>query len=188
MVPEYAVFTPGQVPCEHLVMAPLGNGDHLLCWLPPVPCTQCWDRFMNMVRTEMEYVFDRCRDRVWRCQIPADDDPCRGEWHRPVGSRIGAFGDEAAAFVIETPRATLVIATDALWGGRGRMLRDRWSEVAISAERRELDEALKAGLVVRGEMFFRARFFEYLVPLGSGQWGVPLIERGLADLLEGVPA
>ncbi len=187
VTPGYAVLDSSQTPCEHMVIATLGNGDRLPCWVPPVPCSRCWGRFVSMVTTEMEYVFDRCRDRVWRCRIPADDDPCRGEWHRPVGSRIGAFGD-AGAFVIETPRETLVVATHALWGGRGRMLRDRWSQVDVSTERHQLDEALEAGAVVRAEMFFRPRFFDHLFALGPDQWGVPLIERGLADLLEGVPA
>jgi hypothetical protein len=141
-----------------------------------------------MVISESEHVFDRCRDRVWLCRIPADDDPCRGSWHLPVGSRIGSCGDRAAAFVIETPRETVVVSTDALWGGRGRMLRGRWSELAISTVRNQLDETLKARLVVRAEMFFRPKFFEYLVALGPGRWGVPLIEKDLADLLEGVPA
>ena len=62
VVPEYAVFTPGQVPCEHLVMAPLGNGDHLPCRRLPAPCDRCWDRFVSMVTIEVESVLDQRRD------------------------------------------------------------------------------------------------------------------------------
>jgi len=37
-------------------------------------------------------------------------------------------------------------------------------------------------------MFYRVRFYEYLVALGPDQWAVPLTYKDLADLLERVPA
>jgi hypothetical protein len=188
VVPGYAVRDRSDVPCEHLVTVPLPNGDQLPCWEPPEPCVRCSGRFFGMVTSESEYVFDRCHDRAWSCRIPADDDPCRGTWHLPVGTRIRAFGEKAAAFVIETPRETVVVATHPLWGGRGRMLRERWSQVAVAHQRDRLGQALDAGVVTRAEMFFRPRFFDYLVPLGPGRWGVPLVEEAFAALMEGVAA
>jgi hypothetical protein len=37
-------------------------------------------------------------------------------------------------------------------------------------------------------MFYRAGFYKHLVPLGPGNWGVPLMDVELVELLERVPA
>ena len=34
----------------------------------------------------------------------------------------------------------------------------------------------------RAEMFYRPRFFEYLVQVGIEEWGVPLLSAELAEL------
>ena len=118
-------------------MALLGNGDSLPCWVLPVPCDRCWERFANMVSVEMEHVLDRCQDRrAFVYKAPASDDVARGRWHNFVGARVKAFGKDAAAFVIELPTETRFVATHGLWGGPGRMLRQNWAEVPVDGAHR----------------------------------------------------
>ncbi len=182
--PAYAVLGPSDdLLCEHIVAAPTPDGDWLPCYRLPEPCDRCWDRFATMVRTEVKYVLERCgTEPAWVCRMPADDDPFRGRWHLPVGSRVRAHGTDAGAFVVEMPNETFLASTHGLWGGPGRMLRERWLEVPIEAVRIELAASLDARLVGRAEMFYRARFFEHLFPLGPNEWGVPLSDTELEGM------
>jgi hypothetical protein len=189
VVPNYALLGPLDASCEHIVMAPMPNGDRLLCYKLPEWCAPCGDRFTGMVTTEMDHILDRCpNQRAWVCRIPADDDPFRGRWHLPVGARARAHGQDAAAFVVEVPDETRVVSTHGLWGGHGRMLRQRWLETPIDDVRRDVEDALAGRSVARAEMFFRWRFYEHIIPIGAGEWGLPLVESGLLDLLERVAA
>lgn len=187
MVPLYALLDRSEVPCPHLVMAQVGNGDSIPCYRLPEPCSRCWPRFELMLRTEAEFVLERCdQGKAWLCRVPADDDPFRGQWHLAVGSRLRAFGSDAAACALETLDMTVIISSHPLWGGSGRMLRSRWQQVDVGAVRRELDDLLEVHAVSRAEPFYRPRF-NYLVPVGpGGQWGVPLLEAGFLERAERV--
>jgi len=186
---SYAVLDPFQAFCEHIVMAPVSNGDNLLCYRLPVPCDRCWGRFFIMVLDEMENVLDCCQgQRAFVYKVPASDDVARSRWHNFVGARVNAFGQSAAAFVVEVPGETRVVATHGLWGGAGRMLRQHWAEVPVEDVWSDVAESLAARLVTRGEMFYRNRFYEHLFPLGQGEWGIPLLEAELVELVERVRA
>ncbi len=186
LTPTYAVLEPSDDPCEHIVAARMPDGDWLPCYRLPEPCDRCWDRFAAMVRTELAYVLQRCHNHpAWVCRIPSDDDPFRGHWHLPVGSRVRSYGADAGARVLEIPAETLVISTHPLWGGSGRMLRARWSEIEVEELRRAVDGLLDERIVTHAEPFYRHRFFDHMVSLRRGAWGVPLIEAGFLEVFEG---
>lgn len=177
----YRVLREGDPRCRHLTHVPL-RGDSRLVWRIPVPCEDCYERFAMMVRFEADWLFARCDPPVaWVAEIPAAEDPFRDHWHLAVGSRLRV--SDHAAFVLQTREQTLVVSTAGLWGGGGRMLKRLWHEDLTSSLRRRVELLLDDGLVTRGEMFFRPRFFEYLVPLEVSQWGVALIEEEVARLL-----
>jgi hypothetical protein len=184
MAPEYAVRRADEPHCGHYALALAGNGDYIPCRKLPDFCSGCHDAFVAMVICEAEYVFKRADKSVWVCRIPADDDPARDRWHTAVGYRINKVqSTRSGAFVLQTDSETLVYATKGLWGGAtGRMLKSRWTTVSTEAARRQVHEALGRGLVTRGEMFYRPRFFEWLVQIGVGEWGVPLLSAELAAL------
>lgn len=68
------------------------------------------------------------------------------------------------------------------------MLRQHWAEVPVEDVWSDVAESLAARLVTRGEMFYRNRFYEHLFPLGQGEWGIPLLEAELVELVERVRA
>jgi len=141
-----------------------------------------------MVRIEAETVFSATSNgQVWLAEIPAQQDPWRDRWHLPVGARLRTAGAAHRAFVLQTGRATEIVATTGLWGGSGGMLKRYWRQVPVDEARERLHGQLAGGEIERAEMFYRPRFHDYLWPVDS-QWGVPLVEQQVLDIVGAVSA
>jgi hypothetical protein len=182
-VAGYRVLRADTPPCPHLSNLRVGKGDSLPIWLLPTPCEACYGRFAEMVTAEAEAVFGRCIDnRVLLAEVPPAFDPWRGKWHLNVGSRVRSRGLRAAAFVLETPRTTMVVATIGLWGGPNGLLKRYWHQEEVGDLREHLQALLASRSVTRGEMFFRQGFYEHMVPVGAER-AVLLVEEEMLELL-----
>ena len=122
------------------------------------------------------------------CRIPADDDPFRGRWHLPVGARVVLTARMQRPSSSKSPDETRVVSTHGLSGGHGRMLRQRWLETPVDDVRRDVEDALAGRSVARRRCSSGGASTSTSSPIGAGEWGLPLVESGLLDLLERVAA